>query len=170
MADKTLPFRKPCATSQRVGHAFHLIVQVIDNQSLAQSLDYVPCLLSHLPLMHHISLSKHLALSRDMHRVLVPKRLLPEIFNPHIKPQSLLIEKAACAYSTDSIHSETDDHTVTDDEFPIPTTDLDDSKHAWDIIKGSRSLSSDLVLVHISTQNSARYLASAGCGAYQHGS
>ncbi len=129
----------------------HLIVQVIDNQSLAQCRDYVPCLLYHLPLMHHISLGKHLAPSCDMHRVLTLTRLLPEIFNPHTKPQSLLIEKAACAYSTDSIHSEIDDHTVTDDDkFPIPTTDLDDSKHAWDIIKGSRSLSSDLVIVHLS--------------------
>jgi hypothetical protein len=105
-----------------------------------------------------------------MHLVLVMKRLLPEIFNPHIKPQSLLIEKAACAYSADSIHGEIDDHTITDDEFSIPTTDLDDSKYAWDIIKGSHSLSSDHVIAHISTQNSARYLASAGCGAYQHGS
>jgi hypothetical protein len=86
-----------------------------------------------------------------MHRVPTLKRLLPEIFNPHIKPQSLLIKKAACAYSTDSIHGEIDDHTVKDDdEFQIPTTDLDDSKYAWDIIKGSRSLSSDLVLVHLS--------------------
>jgi hypothetical protein len=45
------------------------------------------------------------------------------------------------------------------------TTDLDDSKYVWDIIKGSHSLSSDLVLYHISAQNSARYLAGAACSA-----
>jgi hypothetical protein len=50
-----------------------------------------------------------------MHRVLALKRLLPEIFNPHIKPQSLLIEKAACARSIGSIHGEIDSYTVTDD-------------------------------------------------------
>jgi hypothetical protein len=50
-----------------------------------------------------------------MHLVLALKRLLPEIFSPHIKPQSLLIEKAACACSTDCIHGKIDGYTVTDD-------------------------------------------------------
>jgi len=50
-----------------------------------------------------------------MHLVLALKRLLPEVLNSHIKPQSLLIEKAACARSTDSIHGEIDSYTVTDD-------------------------------------------------------
>jgi hypothetical protein len=45
------------------------------------------------------------------------------------------------------------------------TTDLDDSTYVWDIIKGSHSLSSDPVIVHISTHNSARYLAGAACSA-----
>ena len=39
------------------------------------------------------------------------------------------------------------------------TTDFDDSTYVGDIIKGSHSLSSDPVIVHISTHNSARYLA-----------
>jgi hypothetical protein len=48
-----------------------------------------------------------------MHLVLALKRLLPEIFNPHIKTQCLLVENTAC--STDSIHGEIDSYTVTDD-------------------------------------------------------
>jgi hypothetical protein len=45
------------------------------------------------------------------------------------------------------------------------TTDLDDSTYVWDIIKGSHGLSSNPVIVHISTHNSARYLAGAACSA-----
>jgi len=50
-----------------------------------------------------------------MHMVLALKRLLPEVLNSNIKPQSLLIEKAACARSTDCIHGKIDGYTVTDD-------------------------------------------------------
>jgi hypothetical protein len=109
-------------------------------------MDYVLYLIIHPPFMHHIRLSEYSTPFCDMHRVLFLKRLLPEIFNPHIKLQCLLTYKAVCACGTDSIHGEIDYLTVTDDEFSIPTTDLHDSKYARDIIKGSRSLSSDLVL------------------------
>jgi hypothetical protein len=50
-----------------------------------------------------------------MHRIFALKRLLPEIFSPHVKPQCLLISKAACARSTDCIHGKIDGYTVTDD-------------------------------------------------------
>ena len=89
--------------------------QVITDKSLAQSIENILGSMPHLLLVDHIRFSKNGTPPGDTHWHLAIHCPSAEFFDTQIESKCLMVEKAAGAGGTDSIHPEIDGNSIPDD-------------------------------------------------------